>query len=217
MVAAAACAEIRFAVSWLKEPPVAPPLSPEASLVRLAARGEKQAFSRLVEQNKRAVYGLCLRLLCDTEEASDAAQEAFARAYAAMGSFDPSLPFSPWILRIARNHCLDELRRRLPARQKLELDAEPDGDGPDHREIADPASPRGDEALERAELRNTLEATVAGLPPNYREAIQLFHVEHLSYKEMAAAMDVPIGTIMTWLHRARARLKEALADKEVAP
>ncbi len=221
MVAAIALGDLRFRAAWQvsrhEEQPLAPPLSPEAALARSAARGEKQAFARMVELHKRAVYGLCLRLLADAEEAQDAAQEAFARAYASLAAYDASQPFAPWVLRIARNHCLDVLRRRLPARQKVELDADPGDGSPGHLDIPDPGAPRADEALERAQLKTTLDAAVAALPENYREAVHLFHVEQLSYKEIASAMDVPIGTVMTWLHRARARLREALAGKEVAP
>ncbi len=218
MVAAVATLGVAFPVSWLEEPALPPADSAEARLARAAARGEKEAFSRLVDLHKRSVYGLCARLLADAEEARDAAQETFVRAYAAIDAFDAAQPFAPWVLRIARNHCLDVLRRRLPARQRLELDADPDGDeGRREPELADPSALRGDEAMERAELRSTLDAAVATLPPNYREAIHLFHVEHLSYKEIAATMEVPIGTVMTWLHRARALLRAALAHKEVAP
>ena len=217
-VAALAVPGIGSRVSWpWEEPSFVPPASPEALLARSASRGDQEAFARLVEDHKRAVYGLCLRLLADSEEARDAAQETFVRAYTALDTFDASQPFAPWVLRIARNHCLDQLRRRTPERRHLPLDGEgPDGE-PQHREVADPEAPRADEALERAETRGALEAAVAALPPNYREVVHLFHVEHLSYKEIASAMDVPIGTVMTWLHRARARLREALAAKEVAP
>src|ERR671934_1416061 len=96
----------------------------EASLARAAARGDRSAFARLVEMHKRVVYGLCLRLLQDAEEARDAAQETFVRAWSAIGTYDPSQPFAPWLLRIARNHCIDVVRRRLPAARRVELDAE---------------------------------------------------------------------------------------------
>jgi RNA polymerase sigma-70 factor (ECF subfamily) len=192
-----------------------PSLTGEAAWTRSAARGDREAFARLVDLHKRAVYGLCLRLLRHPEEARDAAQEAFARAFGGLSAYDPSQPFAPWLLRIARNHCLDQLRRRLPEAQRVELDADR-GDGPE-RELADPAAPRADEALERRELARTLEAAVAALPPNYREVVHLFHVEHLSYRQIADTMDVPIGTVMTWLHRARARLKASLAGTEVSP
>lgn len=182
----------------------------ETSWARAAARGDRHAFGRLVDLHKRAVFGLCVRLLRDPEDARDAAQEAFARAYGAIATYDAAQPFAPWVLRIARNHCLDVLRRRLPAAQRVELDAEPEEGAP--RELADPEAPRGDAALERRETAAALATAVAALPPNYREVIHLFHVEHLSYKEIAAAMDVPIGTVMTWLHRARAKLRTALVE-----
>ncbi len=218
MVAAAAFADIAFAsLSIAEGRPLGPPITAEAMWTRSAARGNKQAFGRLVDLHKRAVHGLCFRLLRDAEEARDAAQEAFARAWAALGSYDPAQPFGPWVLRIARNLSLDVLRRRIPDAQTLELDsATEDGST---RELADPAAVRGDDALERRELAGALEAAVAALPVNYREVVHLFHVEHLSYKEIASTLDVPIGTVMTWLHRARARLKDALSvpGREISP
>jgi RNA polymerase sigma-70 factor (ECF subfamily) len=185
----------------------------EAALARAAARGDRSAFARLVEMHKRVVYGLCLRLLQDAEEARDAAQETFVRAWSAIGTYDPAQPFTPWLLRIARNHCIDLVRRRLPAARRVELDAEP-GDDADRPELPDPAAPRADEELERAEAASTLGVAVAALPARYREVIHLFHVEHMSYKEIAATLEVPIGTVMTWLHRARARLRDLLETKE---
>ena len=210
MVAAAAMSELVFALSQETEERLSPPPSPDAALARAAAKGDKVAFGKLVDLHKRAVFGLCIRLLRDPEESRDAAQEAFVRAYGAVATYDVSQPFAPWLLRIARNHCLDLLRRRVPAAAQLQLDAEPE-DGAPARELADHDAPAADALLERAQTRTALEAAVAGLPPNYREVVHLFHVEHLSYKEIAATLDVPIGTVMTWLHRARGRLREALS------
>lgn len=190
------------------------PGSPEAVIAR-AVRGDRDAFGLLVEENKRSVHALCVRLLADPEEARDAAQEAFARAFASLEGFDPAQSFTPWVLRIARNHCLDLLRRRLPARARLELDAEDDEGA--RRELADPSVVAADEAMERAQVRVTLEAAVASLPPNYREVVHLFHVEQMSYKEISATLGVPMGTVMTWLHRARSRLRDALGGKDLQP
>ncbi len=218
MVAALSLADIGFAsLSIAEVGPLAPPVTADAAWVRSAVRGDKQAFGRLVDLHKRAVYAFCVRLLRDPEEARDAAQEAFARAYAALDSYDIAQPFAPWLLRIARNHCLDQLRRRIPESQIVALDADTEA-GPS-RQLPDPAAVRGDDALQRRELAGALEAAVSALPSNYREVVQLFHVEHLSYKEIASTLDVPIGTVMTWLHRARARLKDALAEAgtEVSP
>jgi len=219
MVAAHALPGIGSRVSWPATKQgdrflLAPP-SHDASLALSAARGDRQAFTRLVEENKRSVYGLCLRLLSDPEEARDAAQESFTRAFASLESYDLEQAFAPWVLRIARNHCLDQLRRRIPARARVELDAE-DEDGPP-RELADTTSERADDAIERAQTRDALERAVAALPTNYREVVHLFHVEQLSYKEIASTMGIPLGTVMTWLHRARAQLRNLLEGQEVAP
>jgi RNA polymerase sigma-70 factor, ECF subfamily len=209
MFASAAIAGLPFTSFALGgERSLAEPLTAEATWTRAATRGDKQAFGRLVDLHKRAVFGLCVRLLRDSEEARDAAQESFARAYGALASYDVAQPFAPWLFRIARNHCLDVLRRRLPDARRVELDGLPEDGAP--QEIADPEAPRGDDAIERRELAGALERAVAALPANYREVVHLFHVEHLSYKEIASTLDVPIGTVMTWLHRARARLKDAL-------
>jgi len=219
MVAAHAFPGIGSPVSWpaMKERDrvLLPPPSHDASLAISAARGDRQAFARLVEENKRSVYGLCVRLLSDPEEARDAAQEAFTRAYASLEGYDLEQPFAPWVLRIARNLCLDVLRRRIPARARVELDAV-DEDGPP-RELADVTSERADDAMERQQTRQALEKAVAALPPNYREVVHLFHVEQLSYKEIASTMGIPLGTVMTWLHRARAQLRTLLEGQEVGP
>lgn len=219
MVAAHALPGIVSAVSWPAAKQgdrvlLAPP-SHDASLALSASRGDRQAFARLVDENKRSVYGLCLRLLSDPEEARDAAQEAFTRAFASLESYDLDQPFAPWVLRIARNHCLDLLRRRLPARARVELDADEE-DGP-QRELPDTTSDRADDAMEKAQTRKALEKAVAALPPNYREVVHLFHVEQLSYKEIASTMGIPLGTVMTWLHRARAQLRTSLEGQEVSP
>jgi RNA polymerase sigma-70 factor, ECF subfamily len=219
MVAAHAFPGIGSPVSWpaLKERDrvLLPPPSHDASLAIAAARGDRQAFARLVEENKRSVYGLCVRLLSDPEEARDAAQEAFTRAYASLEGYDLEQPFTPWVLRIARNLCLDILRRRIPARARVELDAD-DDEGPS-RELPDASAERADDAMQRVQTRQALEKAVAALPPNYREVVHLFHVEQLSYKEIASTMGIPMGTVMTWLHRARAQLRTLLEGQEVRP
>jgi RNA polymerase sigma-70 factor (ECF subfamily) len=186
-------------------------LDPAALLARAAARGDRTAFARLVDLYRRSVHGLCFRLLRDPEEARDAAQETFVRAWGAISTYDPAQPFGPWILRIARNHALDVLRRRVPAGRQVALDADPEEGAPVTELAGD--HPAADAVLEQAQTRATLEAAVAALPANYREVIQLFHVEQLSYKEIAETLDVPMGTVMTWLHRARGKLRATLTEQ----
>jgi len=189
----------------------------ELRLVAVAARGDRGAFARLVDLHQRTVYGLCVRLLADREEARDAAQETFVRAWGAIGTYDPVNPFAPWLLRIARNHCIDVLRRRLPATRRLELDAGTDRDGTGALDLPDPAAVAADDQLAGAQQASAVAGAVAALPPNYREVVHLFHVEHMSYKDIAATLEVPIGTVMTWLHRARARLRERMREQEEQP
>ena len=185
----------------------------EAEWAQAAAAGDKAAFSRLVEKHKQSVYGLCYRLLGSTEEARDAAQEAFVRAYTGIREFDVRQPFAAWVLRIARNHSIDLLRRRRPM---LALQSEGRGDEASEAfvapELADRYAVTGEQAVQEEEAQRDLDLAVAALPPRYREVIALFHVQHKSYAEIAATLHVPMGTVMTWLHRARKELKAQLAD-----
>lgn len=198
------------------------PLTPSSELVRIAcpadeaewarsaAGGDKAAFARLVEKHKQSVYGLCYRLLGSGEESRDAAQEAFVRAYTGIRDFDARQPFAAWVLRIARNHCIDLLRRRRPT-----LALEPRGDDPEvgvAPELQDHYAITGEQAVQEEEAQRDLDRAVAALPPRYREVIALFHVQHRSYAEIAETLGVPMGTVMTWLHRARKELKERLAE-----
>ncbi|HKB46191.1 MAG TPA: sigma-70 family RNA polymerase sigma factor [Ktedonobacterales bacterium] len=185
----------------------------EAEWARAAAGGDKGAFARLVEKHKQSVYGLCYRLLGTGEESRDASQEAFVRAYTGIRDFDARQPFAAWVLRIARNHCIDLLRRRRPT---LALQAESRSDeGPETGvapELSDHYAMGGEQAVQELEAQRDLERAVAALPPRYREVIALFHVQHHSYAEIADALGVPMGTVMTWLHRARKELRERLSE-----
>lgn len=182
----------------------------DLELCRAARRGDRGAFGRLIVRNERAAFGLCLRLLRDPEEARDAAQEAFVRAWEGLPGYDPALPFTPWLLRIARNHCLDLLRRRRSGPALVRDEGAGAGPSP-ALEAADPEARGADETLARAEGQARLAAAVNRLPPDQREALLLFHQEQLSYREIALVLGVPMGTVMTWLHRARRTLRAELS------
>src|SRR5207248_11236977 len=133
----------------------------EVEWARAAAGGDKAAFARLVEKHKQAVYGLCFRLVGGGEEARDAAQEAFVRAYTGIRDFDPRQPFAAWVLRIARNHCIDLLRRRRPM---LTLAAEGRSDeGPETGvapELPDHFAVSGEQRVQEEEAQRDLERAV---------------------------------------------------------
>jgi RNA polymerase sigma-70 factor (ECF subfamily) len=179
-------------------------------LSRAARNGDPEAFGRLVLLNERAAFGLCLRLLRDPEEARDAAQEAFVRAYEALPGYDVALSFTPWLLRIARNHCLDLLRRGRAAPALVRVDPQEVA----KLERPDPTAQSPHDVAVGSETQVRLEAAIARLPADHREALLLFHREQLSYREIAAVLEVPMGTVMTWLHRARQRLRAELEENQ---
>ena len=171
----------------------------ELDLARRARRGDSAAFDQLVLRFQRPVYRLCRRMLRGPH-AEDLAQETFVRAFVHFDRFDPERPLLPWLFAIARRLCLDRLRRE---RVTVEVETMP--------VVIDPApSPERQAALSEQVTR--LERALAELDEGPREAIVLFHVEEMSYRDIAAVLEVPMGTVMTWLHRGRARLKRATEE-----
>jgi RNA polymerase sigma-70 factor (ECF subfamily) len=169
----------------------------ELELARRARRGDAAAFDQLVVRFQRPVLRFCWRLL-RSPDAEDLAQETFVRAFVHFERFDPERPLLPWLIAIARRLCVDVLRRR---KVKAMVDTLPLGGPP-------APSPEGEAAVR--EQLSRLDRALADLDEGPREAIVLFHIEEMSYRDIAAALEVPMGTVMTWLHRGRARLKLAL-------
>jgi len=149
------------------------------------------------------VYRFCWRLL-RSADAEDLAQDTFVRAFLHFERFDPERPVLPWLIAIARRLCLDLLRRRkVMIRAETVLITGPPAPGPEG------------EASIREQL-SRLDQALADLDEGPREAIVLFHIEEMSYRDIAAALEVPMGTVMTWLHRGRAQLKRALEGAPIA-
>ena len=171
----------------------------ELDLARRARRGDAAAFDQLVLRFQGPVHRLCWRML-RSPHAEDLTQETFIRAFVHFDRFDPERPLLPWLLAIARRLCLD-LRRREAMMARVETI--PVTGNP-------PPSPEHHASLREQVSR--LERALADLDEGPRAAIFLFHLEELSYCDIAAALEVPIGAVMTWLHRGRAQLKQALRD-----
>ncbi len=165
--------------------------------------GDAEAFSTLVERYGGRVYNIALRITNDSDAANDCAQEAFIRAYRALHQYDPTLPFGPWLYRITTNASLNYVQRwpahETPVEEFPET-PEPDEAGPESS------------ALRREELDEVL-AAMGELPAHYRAALTLRHMQQLSYQEVADALGIPLGTVKTHLHRARAALKVRLAAR----
>jgi len=136
-----------------------------------------------------------------TADAEDVAQETFVRTFVHFDRFDAARPLLPWLIAIARRLCLDRLRKEKVIARLEELPATPR------------PTPEG-QALLREQV-SRLEQLLVHLEDGPRQAILLFHLEGLSYRDIASALDVPIGTVMTWLHRGRAQLKSSMENATV--
>jgi RNA polymerase sigma-70 factor (ECF subfamily) len=172
--------------------------SPDAELAERAGEGDEWAFTTLVRRYERPVFALCSRYL-GSSDGADAAQETFVRAFTHLERYDRARPLLPWLFTIARRLCIDHQRARrheAPASERPAVDVQ-------HAPIEAHVSAREELAL--------LARAFHRLPEGPREALGLFHLHDLSYKEIAEQLEVPMGTVMTWIHRGRDALRAALS------
>jgi RNA polymerase sigma-70 factor (ECF subfamily) len=177
-----------------------------------ARAGSEAACRELIRRYERPVFSLLYRMVRDRELAEDLAQETFVKVLNALDSYRPEFKFSSWIFKIANNAAIDHLRRRQP--ETLSLDGAPDATTGDRLEATSLKLPdRGEsplQELEARELGSLIEQAIGRLRPEYRACIVLRHLEDRSYEEIAEILDLPLGTVKTYLHRARAELKAML-------
>ncbi|UCC73277.1 MAG: sigma-70 family RNA polymerase sigma factor [Gemmatimonadota bacterium] len=188
----------------------APPDDKE--LVARALKGDEAAYRELLERFRRPVFSLIYRMIGDREQAEDLAQESFVKAFNNLDSYNPNYRFSSWLFKIANNHAIDHLRRaRLPT---VSIHGSPHAVDAEREEETRIVLEAHDESPEQEmlalELGGEIEQAIAVLRPEYRTAVILRHVENRPYEEIAEIMDVPIGTVKTFLHRARAELRAQL-------
>lgn len=182
----------------------------EAIWVQHARKGDQAAFTQLVEAYQTPVYNLAYRMLGNTVEAEDAAQETFIRAYRRLDTYDPSRKFSSWLLAIASHYCVDVLRRRRM--NYLSFD-----ELPPMVELSMPHTTQPEHVITRQQQASTVQQLLDTLPASYRTPVILRYWYDMSYQEIAETMGVTESTIKTRLHRARAKLaKQAQAQKTMA-
>ena len=161
-----------------------------------------------MEENQTRAFHLAVRLLGNEADAADAVQDAFLKAYTALGEFRGESRFSVWLYRLVNNVCIDALRRRK-RQETLPLQTE-DEDG-DAGEIPLPDERYSPERLaERAEDVAAVRAAMAALPEDCREILTIREIGGLSYEELAAALSLEEGTVKSRLNRARKKLCQAL-------
>jgi RNA polymerase sigma-70 factor (ECF subfamily) len=177
-------------------------VSDDAVLVRRCLAGDPAAARALVERFQADVIGLCYRLLDNRHDAEDVAQEVFLRVFRSLKRWDEERPLRPWVLGIAVNRCRTWVGRRAKGPELVEYLHE----APDLRPADD-----------TAELHREIRAAVDDLRSEYRGVFVLFHEHGQSYEEIAAAVGRPIGTVKTWLHRARLELLDRLRSRGLVP
>ncbi|MBE6996601.1 MAG: sigma-70 family RNA polymerase sigma factor [Ruminococcaceae bacterium] len=174
----------------------------ELSLLRRAQSGDSAAFEAIVRAHEATVYRLALRQLGSREDAEDAAQEVFLKAYTGLQSFRGDSKLSVWLYRITSNVCIDLLRRR---RETVSLSVETEDGGSEELEVPDA---RFDPAAlaERRDLRERIGAALSALPPEAREILLLRELGGESYEEIAQTLQLDIGTVKSRIFRARKKL-----------
>jgi RNA polymerase sigma-70 factor (ECF subfamily) len=188
------------------------PNLPDAEVVILAQRGREPAFRELIRRYERPVFSLIYRMVRDSTTAEDLAQDAFIKVLNNLDKYRPEFKFSSWLFKIANNVAIDHLRKRQV--DTISMDGSPHATTASEIEatsidLADQGESALD-ALAARELGAAIEVAIGQLRPEYRNCIMLRHVEGRSYEEIAATLDLPLGTVKTYIHRARHQLREAL-------
>jgi len=173
----------------------------DLALVKRTTSGDVEAFGELVRRHEQIVYNLAFRFVRDPDRAEDMAQEAFLKAFRLLDGFRGDCNFSTWLYRVTCSVCLTELRR---LKRRREVALEP-------RHVARAAAERQGPSEEQELIRHC----VSKLPERYAAIITLYYLRGIPYEEIAEIMEVPLGTLKTWMHRARRQLKQ-MVEKELA-
>jgi len=195
---------------------VSPPLSglPDPEVVQLARKGSEAAYRELLTRYERPVFSLIFRMVRDRETSEDLAQETFIKVLNNLDRYSPEFKFSSWLFKIANNLTIDHLRRRRV--DTISIEGAPDAVTAESAKATSIAVVSGDESpleeLESRELGTAIERAIGKLRPEYRACIMLRHVEDKSYEEIAEIVKLPLGTVKTYIHRARHELRAALGD-----
>jgi RNA polymerase sigma factor (sigma-70 family) len=174
----------------------------DAELVRRCLRDDPAAMRALVERFQSEVFGVCVRVLRHAHDAEDVVQEVFVRVFRSLNRWDATRSLRPWILGIAINRCRTALAKRIKRPETV-----------DYLHETASAEPEDDSR----ELAATIRDAVDALRPDYREVFVLFHEAGQSYEDISVAIDRPVGTIKTWLHRARMEVMACLRRRGLVP
>ena len=184
----------------------------DQDVVLEARAGREVAYRELVRRYERPIFSLIYRMVRDRELAEDLSQETFVKALNAIDSYRPEFKFSSWIFKIANNAAIDHLRRR--ELKTLSIEGSPNARTPEAMEATALQITSRDSGplayVEARELGGMIEEAISHLRPEYQSCILLRHVEGRPYEEIAEMLDLPLGTVKTYIHRARNELRKLL-------
>jgi len=175
-------------------------LSIEGEQIVAARHARPGAFEALVRRHQSTIYNFCWRLLGQADDAADVAQDVFVQLYSHLEQIDAYEPLAPWLFRVARNRCIDLIRRRRTV--PLDLAEE------DHEPVDD--DPLPEELVERADVQRLLSEAIATLPTNYAEVVALRYAGDRSFAEIGTILDLDEGAARVRFHRAKALLRQHL-------
>ncbi len=185
-------------------------LDPDAALMLRVKRGDTEAFAVLLEKYKEPVLNFAFRTLRDATEAEDVAQNVFIQVYKSAQRYKSTAKFSTWLFIIARNLCLNELRRRMRHPAESLDQPHPDQEDLPLRQLEDIKTFSPPESLLQSELEDRIERALAGLPENQRAALLLCRQQELSYEEIAEVLGCSLSATKSLIHRGRETLKQQL-------
>ena len=186
----------------------------DVEVVALAQQGKEAAYRELLARYERPVFSLIFRMVRDRETAEDLSQETFIKVLNNIDRYSPDFKFSSWLFKIANNLTIDHLRRRRL--DTISIEGAPDAVTAESARATSIVIASANESplaeLESKELGASIERAIAQLRPEYRACIMLRHVEDRSYEEIAEIVKLPLGTVKTYIHRARHELRAALDE-----
>ena len=189
-----------------------PSTAPDAILAQLVLDGDEHAFETLVHRYSTSLFNFICRFLGDYDQASDILQQVFLQLYVSLASLHTNKPLKAWLFQVARNRCLDELRRRH-AINFSELEAAVDDDELSPLAAIPDSLPLPEDVAERHDLQTYLQRAIHELPTKFRSVVLLRYVSQLSYAEIGQVLQMPEATAKTYFQRAKPLLRSALSSE----
>ncbi|PAP75188.1 RNA polymerase sigma factor [Rubrivirga marina] len=198
----------------MSEPSSAPPSASseeDRATVQEALAGDQRAYERLVDKYQGPLRRHVGKMVRDQQQVDDLVQEAFVKAFGSIESYNPDYAFSTWLYRITTNHTIDYIRKKKLPTRSIDKPIQT-RDGELQMELPD-STYRPDKAVVRDQRNAILREAIEALPPKYHRVIVMRHQEEMTYDEIAAELDLPLGTVKAHIFRARALLNKTLRDR----